>query len=383
MSTPAIHTNVSVRPVGSSGAAAAPPSTSTPILPQPDANPNVTDALELLTKLTADMNATAAASGKSQAKMAMQSEDAARIMKAAALERAKEAAEQAKKHADDGGVFAFVTNHIGVVGLVGLCTGQYYLVAEDIIAHELQPKNTQTSVLGAVAAYAGPVACAVELALEKGLPEDSTKPLDAVSIDDQKVRLANKVALTIVMAELAAAAEVGSAGAATGPMYLALAGTAISTASQVAVETGAMKAVFKSDADNVAMGCEIAALACSVGGAAWNAYNIFKTAGSVADAAKAAKGAATMNVKGAVDGADTIYRGYVALERADDEHDADLANIEVKKQMQQLQMLESFVDGLLDDLKEGQKRAERSAKTLQATIQTSLQTSMIATTGKV
>jgi hypothetical protein len=389
-----------------------------------------------LLALSANVSSAQNALGQASALAKMSERSVAEDARKKAVQAAIDAAKEAKKHADDGGMFSCITDHIGVVGLVGLCTGQYYLVAEDLIAHAAQSDNHQTSILGAAAAFAGPLGSGLELAIEKGLPEDWTRPMEELpQIKDDDVRVANKVALTVVMAQAMAAATVATGGLAT-PTYIALAGMAVSCATEVGDESGATRAVFKSDADKVTMGGRVTGAVLSAAGAVagvsgvWSGISaagrvvsttaevgnetgltkkIFKSdaanvslgmsiggaaigvvgaAGAAvtatgAEAAKKANDDAKVasrlkDAKQIVDGADTARRGIIGLERAHYEHEADLDNVEATRQKQLMRRIEMAIDGIIDDLKEAQKSSKRATQTIQGAIQTAQQTTLLA-----
>ncbi len=398
---------------------------------------NMPDALSALLALQSGVSSAQEARGQADAKVKNAERDVAAAVRKEKVMGAIDAAKEAKKHADDGGTFGFITDHIGVVGLIGLCTGQFYLVAEDMAAHAAQKNNNSTSALGVGAALVGgPLGAALELGIEKGLPEDWTKSMEELpSVKDDDVRVANKVALTVVMAEAMAAATVASGGA-TAPTYVALAGLAVSAASDIGDETGLTKEAFKSDAATASMvghltgaglgaGAGLASagsgwsyLAASGQALAFSAQASQQTgltkevfgddadtvtlgltiAGTAAGAAGAVGGAVSSapsdkvsdkakmnrmiehgkNAKQAIDGADTAYRGYQAIERAHYEHVADVDNVEAKRQKQLIQRIEMAIDGMIADLKEAQKSRKRAAETIQGAIQTAQQATTIA-----
>ncbi len=433
--SPSIQTQVprtaSLSPITSGATVAqagAPPS----VLPTPSAL-NLPDALSALLALQSGVSSAQQAQGQADAKVKSAARDLAETTRKSHIKQAIDAANEAKKHADDGGTFGFITDHIGVVGLIGLCTGQFYLVAEDMAAHAAQKNNQSTSALGVGAALVGgPLGAGLELGIEKGLPEDWTKPMEELpSVKDDDVRVANKVALTIVMAEAMAAATVASGGAAA-PTYIALAGIMVSTATEVGDETGLTKKVFKSDAATASMVGHLtgAALGAAAGFAsASSAWSYVSASGqalavtaqasqqtgltkelvgedadkvtlglTIAGTAAVAVGSAGgilsgpgdkkpkvdrmvehgKSAKQILDGGDQVYRGVNAIERAHFEHVAGVENIEAKRQKQLMQRIEMAIDGIIDDLKEAQKSQKRATETIQGAIQTAQQTTTIA-----
>jgi hypothetical protein len=390
------------------------------LLPAPTfADVDVSDAIMQLLQASSQMNEQQMLLGKSQVHVAEQQRKEAALRRKEALDRAIEAARKAREEGD-GGPFSFVTDNVGLTGLIGIATFNWGLVAADITAHQTGLTNGGTNLLdagGAVlggplfylasqaakelapeelnqagitaAVLGGPMGYALERAAEKTVPDDFAKRADELTtIKDDDVRLANKVALTIALAGIAATATVLSGGTST-PALVAVVGIGISATTQVAAETGALqKLVGEKAAVYVALGGAITGAALTLGGSLWSAYGVASQAKTLLQAKSLMSTLkATANVlEGAAavgNGVSTTVAGFGELERAELQHKADTAKVQAEEQKQVLKRIERIVDAILDDLQEAKESAERATETLQATLNIKNQTMLRAGSMKV
>jgi hypothetical protein len=236
----------------------------------------------------------------------------------------------------------------------------------------------------------GPMGFALERAVDKMMPSDLEKKVeDLATVKDDDVRMANKIALMVAMAAVAATSVVLSGGTST-PAIVALVGIGISTTTQIAAETGALKEVFgEKTAMWVALGGAVTGAALTLGGSLWSAAGAVKSAGSALSMADKAKTVAKATVmaanagKSIAEGTAQVMAGVRELERADLQHDADLANTDAEEMRHVLKRIEKVIDDILEDLKEAKDSAQRSAELLNSTLQTHNQTLLQAASIKV
>jgi hypothetical protein len=355
------------------------PTAALPLLaPPPDGNVDIGDAVTALLQVTSQLSQQQMLVGKSQVEVADGQRRAAAEQRKEAFARAVEAARKAREAAEDsGGFLSCITDHLGLEGLVGLVTGDFALVVTDFAAHEtgLAGKSTNMLDLGATA-LAGPAGYLLERGAMKILPADFEKSVnDLGSIKDDDVRVANKIAAMVAMAVAAAAATVFSFGTAA-PAFIAVVGIGISTATQIANQTGALREVVGAKAAGwVALGGAITGAALSLGASATSISSGIDTATSAADALNA--------VKSVGEGTDAVVSGLRALDCAKYQHRVDLADADGQEARNAIKRIETMVDGLLDDLRDAKDSAQRATETLQATLQTYNQTMLQAGAMKV
>lgn len=385
------------------------------LLPPPPANGEVgaEEAVTMLLQMSSQMSEQQMRLGKAGIDVAGKRRDDAANRRKEALDRAAEAARQANEKKDGGGMFDFVTDHIGVVGLVGLCTFQWGLVAADVAAHHtgLADKSTNLVEVGA-ALYGGPLAYlamekakdlapeemsqmrvagalagggmgyALMAAVEKLAPGDCQKFIeDKTAVNDDDLRVANKVALIVALAAVAATCTVLSCGTTT-PAIVALVGVGISTTTQVAADTGALKEVVGEKAAAwVALSGAVVGTLMTLGASAASWASATNTVTKLATAKQVIS--AVNGARMAGEGVYNVKRGVNALERAEYQHDADLANVDAEDQKHVLARIEKIVDAILEDLKEAHESTQRSTETLQETLQTKNQTMLQAGAIKV
>ncbi len=400
---------------GGIGQASAPQATTFTLLPAPaSAQPDVGDAITQLLQVSSQISEQQMLLGKGQVDAAEGQRKVASARRKEALDRAIEAARKAREaQKDSGGFFSFVTDNIGLTGLVGLATFNIGLVAADITAHktgladnstnlldlgaaafggplgylaaqgakELAPDVAQTSV--AAMLLGGPMGLALERAAEKMVPDDFEKDLDKITtIKDDDVRFANKIALMVAMTAVAATTTVLTGGT-SAPAVVALVGIGISTTTQIAAETGALKEVFgQKAAVYVSLGGAITGAALTLGGSVWS---VFAGASKVTELSKTTKDVicALDAAKAITEGVSTTLDGVRALEAAEYQHDADIAKTDAQEQRNVLQRIEKIIDDILEDLKEAKESADRAAETLQSSLQVKNQTLLQAGSMKV
>jgi hypothetical protein len=393
------------------------PATSMLLAAPPAGAVGTEEAITMLLQMSSQMSEQQLRLGKAGIDVADKRREDAAARREEALDRAAEAARQAQEKQDDGGVFSFVTDNVGAVGLLGLCTFNWGLVAADIAAHKteladdrtdfldggaavfggplaylamegarkLAPEEvTQTRVAGAL--LGGPMGYALVRAAEKLVPGEYEAMLEQNSaVKDEDVRLANKIALMVALAAVAAASVVLSGGTST-PAVVALVGIGISTGTQIAAETGLLEEVVgEKAAVYVALGGAITGAALTLGGSVWSLASAADTTAQVTAKAAAAKRiiAGLNGARGIAEGTHHAKQGFDALERAERRHDADLANVDAEEQKQVLARIEKIVESILEDLKEAHDAAQRSTETLQESLQTKNQTMLRAGAMKV
>jgi hypothetical protein len=383
------------------------------LLPAPSAQLDVGDAITQLLQMSSQLSEQQLALGKGQVEVATDRRKDAAAKRKAALDHAIEAARKAREAKSDGGFFGFVTDHLGATGLLGLATFNWGLVAADMITHAASPAQEGTGVFDlGIAAFGGPLAYlaeqgakklapdavdgaavgatilggplgyALERAAEKMGPADLVKHADELTtIKDDDVRLANKVALAVALAAVAATATVVTGGT-SAPALIALVGIGVSTTTQVAAETGALQAVFgEKAAMYVAMGGAVTGAVLTLGGSiasAVSATSALKLAEEVKTVARLSGAAISIT-----EGTSSVVTGIEDLRSAGYQHESDLAKVDAEAQRQVLKRIERLVDTILDDLKAAHESAQRATETLQATLQTHDQTVLQAGSMKV
>ena len=385
--------------VGSPAPAAA---TSTLLPPPPAADVDVGDAVTKLLEMSSQLSEQQMQLGRSQAEVADGQRSLAAERRKEAFARAVEAARKAREAQEDaGGLFSFVTDNIGLTGLVGLATFNIGLVAADITAHKTElagdttnfldvgaavfggplaylasqgVKNLAPEGLGqtsvAAALLGGPMGYALERGLEKMVPDDFEKSVEKLmTVKDDDVRMANKVALTIAMAAVAATCTVLSGGT-SAPAVVALVGIGISTGTQVAAQTGALEDVLgEKAAMYVALGGAITGAALTLGGSVWSAIAPVHAATKLGSVARVVSGAQSV-----LEGTSSVVAGLSQLEHAKYQRAADMANTDAEAQRHVLQRIERVINDILEDLKEAKESAQRATETVQATLQVNNQT---------
>ncbi|MBX3202234.1 MAG: hypothetical protein KF894_29155 [Labilithrix sp.] len=388
------------------------------LLPTPAAETiDVGDAITQLLKVSSQLSEHQMQLGKSQVDANLAQRKAAGERRKEALDRAIEAAKKAREASSSSSPFSFITDNIGLTGLIGIATFNWGLVAADVAAHRAELTGNSTNMLDvgatlyggpfmylaaqgakklapeelgqrgvAAAVLGGPMGLALERAAEKIIPDDFEKRLEELtSVEDDDVRLANKIALMVAMAAVAGTCTVLSGGT-TAPALVALVGIGISTATQVAAETGALKEIFgEKAATYIALGGAITGATLTLGGSIWSIASAASAASNVAKLDKTLR--TTLRVvegaKTITEGVSTTVDGFRELERAEHQRDADLANVDAEHQRHLLKRIEMVVDSILEDIQEAKESAQRATETLQATLQTHNQTALQAGSMKV
>lgn len=377
---------------------------------------DVGDAITQLLKVSSQLSEHQMQLGKSQVDASLAQRKAAGERRKEALDRAIEAAKKARE-ASSSSPFSFITDNIGLTGLIGIATFNWGLVAADVAAHRAELTGNSTNMLDvgaalyggpfmylaaqgakklapeelgqrgvAAAVLGGPMGLALERAAEKIVPDDFEKRLEELtSVEDDDVRLANKIALMVAMAAVAGTCTVLSGGT-TAPALVALVGIGISTATQVAAETGALKEIFgEKAATYIALGGAVTGATLTLGGSIWSIASAASAASNVAKLDKTLR--TTLRVvegaKTITEGVSTTVDGLHELERAEHQRDADLANVDAEHQRHLLKRIEMVVDSILEDIHKAKESAQRATETLQTTLQTHNQTALQAGSMKV
>jgi hypothetical protein len=399
-------------PITASGTGSV-PTTSALLAPPSSGAVGSEEAITMLLQMSSQMSEQQMRIGKAGIDVADKQRADAAGRRKEALDRAAEAAKQAQENADDGGLFSFVTDNVGAVGLLGLCTFNWGLVAADVTAHQTGLADDRTDLLdGGAAVFGGPLAYlalqgarslapdemsqtrvaggllggpmgyALLRAAEKLAPSDYEALVDdKAALKDDDVRLANKIALMTALAAVAATSVVLSGGTTT-PALVALIGIGISTTTQIAAQTGLLKEVVgEKAAVYVALGGAITGAALTLGGSIASWTSAGDAAAKLATAKRVVSG--FNGARAITEGAYDVKQGAEALERADRRHEADLANVGAEEQKHVLARIEKLVESILDDLKEAHQSAQRSTETLQESLQTKNQTMLQAGAIKV
>lgn len=390
-----IHVNGATALPPEPAAPAGQPDAGATLLPSPSSPPDIGDGIARLMAISSQIGDAQMKQGMASVNANANRQKAASAARKEALERAADAARKAQEDASKGGLFDFVTDNIGLVGLVGLVTFRPDIVLMDVAAHKAELTDGDTDLLGlgalaaggplayaaeqAFATYApawcrpedvaafmlaGPLGTAIQRGASKLTPEDLKEDIRAItSIEDDDVRVANKIALSVALTAAAATATVLTGGA-TSTTVVALVGIGISTATQVASATGLLEEICSEKAAMwISLGGSAAGVLLTLGGSLGNAG---------ASAATAMKRAGAMMNAGlsVVQGSDEVMQGVHQLRAAEHTYRADLANADAEEQRHVLKRLERVVDGILDDLREAKEAPERASQTLQATLQT-------------
>lgn len=312
---------------------------------------------------------------------------------AAALERAKKAAEEQKEASK--GPMDWVTDDIGVMGVAGLCTFNYPLVIADVAVHKLGlVENLKIDVVDAACAFAlqygHPELLVADLVARHPeiLPGELHDKIASVasfsrclddktlnpSLSDKDVEPYSKQILAANLVVASAAITVCTLGAAS-PLASALAIAAIAcsvaayTAENVEPVHDLMeKNLGKETTGHVILGLQIGSAVLGVASAGvGTAAAVSGSAGTASKATEAMKfvklganlGKGALEVEGAV-------RSYRAAEA---QRDIDHARIDMKAARNRMQQLERAVDTIIDGLKEAHESGKRALETLQNTIQ--------------
>jgi len=369
-----------VQAVPGARAAAGPVGATLALLPAPSSTLDLGGALVEIMKLSAAISEAQTKGSMANAESAGAARKEASEKRMQAINDAIEAARKAQEARSSGGLFDFVTDNLGPAALVGLVTGTAYIVAADAVAHAVGLEDTKLDLADAAGLglmMAGPVgllAYSGQLLVKRLGPEELRQALDhGPTISDNDTKLANKLALTVIQAQLAIAATIASGGTAA-PAIVATVGIGISTTTQLLQESGVLEKVFKSDAKWVALGGSIAGAALTVGGAIAAGPQLLENIKNL--------GQAATTIKSGLEAGHDIGQGINNLRAADFQHDADNAHIEATKQKQVLAMVERMVGDIIDDMKSLKESAQKTSELVQGAMQTNNQTMLLAGTMK-
>jgi hypothetical protein len=390
------------------GATSVPTGAGSVLLPSPSAvSVDVGDAVGKLLTLSAALGEAQSRVGLTQANVAEGARNAASAKRKEALEQAAEAGRKAQEEAQKGGLFDDITGNMGVVGLVGLVTFRPDLVITDVAAHHADLTTGRTDLLGlgalasagplgyaaeqafakyspdwvkpedvAAFALAGPLGTVLERGASKLTPDDLEKDVaELVTVRDDDVRVANKIALTAALTAAAATATVLSGGAASATV-VALVGIGLSTGTQIAASTGLLTDICGEKAAMwITIGGTVVGAALTLGG------SIASSAGAASSLGRAREaigsGVAIAN------GADAVVSGTRDLRGAELTRDQDLSDASAEEQKHLLARIERVIDGLLGDLREAKEAPQRASEVLEGVLQTNDQTLLQAGSMKV
>lgn len=279
----------------------------------------------------------------------------------------KEALERAKKAAEEGGFFDWLSEDIGLAGAVGLVTFNYALVAADIAAHKLDlVDNLEVDVVDLGAVVTGRVdVLAADILLRKTdlappeareLLEKVGIPRDAPGISDEDVKPVAKKLLLANLFVVGVTASVLSGGSTAG-ICVALAGVALSTAGGYVAEEKVLDGVFgKGSSRWIGLGMQITgALASGMSGLAPGA---------------AAVSGSTRVAATAIQGGTTALKGTDKVVTAVHEHERDDANIAAESARLRLARLDRILDMVIEATKELQQSHRKTGDLIQSCLKT-------------
>lgn len=277
------------------------------------------------------------------------------IAEAKLRQKMKDAEEAAKDH----GIFNKITNNIGLLGVVGLATFNYGLVAADVGLHASGVvKNLKLDVVDgacAVVAQAHPEILAADILLRKldVTPEAVKKTLDDLhlgtsvpGISDEDVKPIVKTAVELNLLVAGAAVSVLSAGTASA-LVVALIAVALSTSAFVAQKCDAPPWLV--------LGLQVSGAVLSLGAGmastTGTAQNTLRTASEIT--AARGVGAGINGVNSAIGGTDAIIHA-VGQKQVDD------ANRDAQEVRNQLARLQRLLEDLIDTISETQDSNKRA-----------------------
>jgi hypothetical protein len=331
-----------------------------PVLPTPTSGVDGTqDALARLYAMLAQLQTTHAQGAKNDITVNQ-------ALRQNAQRARDEALAKAKREAEKGGLFDWICKDIGLLGVAGLATFNYGLVAADLALHKSGAvQNLKLDILDAgLVAYGRPEIIAANVLLRKLeiAPDEIEKKLDELGlgksvpgISDEDVKPIVDKAVMANLFVLGTAASVLTAGSTTA-IVIACVGLALSSGATVVQAAGGP--------EWLAVGMQIGGLACSLSSAAATGGTAQVVAGQIA------KG-----VSDGLSGVDTIVRTI-------HQHAADKALYRATEVRHTLQRLERLLDGIIEGLQEGQESHKRTSSILQQTLQTHNQTLVLASSMK-
>lgn len=285
---------------------------------------------------------------------------------------------RAQREANKGGFFKSLEKSIGVVGVVGLCTFNYALVAGDIAAHKTGlVKNMKLDVADGVAALAWQTRPELLLAdilvrklnvapdeLKKEINDKLGPVLDAgVSDDDVKPIVDKAVEANLLVA--GTATSILTAGS-TSALVVAIVAAAMSA--------GAFTNQELDGPGWLTVGLDVCNAALTIGMGAG-----VDGAKSAIDGTNATEQAANKAAL-ALDGASGIANGTDTITNAIHQHKADDATNKAQAALFALQKLERMIDDLIDAMKDTQASRKQTSSAIQGALQTHDQTNLSAAT---
>jgi len=301
---------------------------------------------------------------------------------------------KAKREAEKGGLFKWISDDIGLLGVVGLATFNYGLVAADLALHktELVDNLKLDLVDAAVFAYGRPEIMVADVLLRKLdiAPDEVKQKLDELGlgesvpgISDEDVKPAVDKVLAANLMIASSVASVLTAGSTTA-LVVACIGIALSTAGTATQWAGGP--------EELAFGLQLAGAGCSIasafmgGGAATAASKAGTTAKTGGAAAASTSKTAQMGARAVaaktaakiVNGTSAALNGVDTLVRSVHEKAGDDANERATAARHALARLERLLDDIIDGLRESQESFKRTTSIVQSTLQTHNQTLVLA-----
>jgi hypothetical protein len=374
------------RPVMATGGVAGPLATGAApatLLPSSEASIDIDGALGLMMKLSSEICDVQTKAHTEHVKNAARARKAASELRSELLRRAAEAAKKAAEQKSKGGLFDFIADNLGPIGLVGLVTGAAYLVAADFVTHVTGLQDNKLDLAdaaalgGSLAGGVGVLFYAAELLAKKLGPEELQAALDqGPTISDDQVRKATKIALAVAQAQLALAATVASGGTAA-PAVVAMVGIGISTATQVGQEMGLFQEIFGENAARyIALGGTLLGTGLSLGGGIYSVSSASSATNAMDDIGKIAT--AVDRAKTVAESTHSIVQGVRNLRAAELQHDADLMHVEAQRHKRMIEFVDRMIEAVIDDLEGLQESARKATEICQSMSQTHNQTLLLA-----
>lgn len=291
----------------------------------------------------------------------------------------REALERAKQESEKGGIFKELEDNIGLLGVFGLATFNYGLVAADIVLHESGAVgNLRVDLIdGACAAVAQthPEILVADVLLRKldATPDAVERQLDALGlgtnvpgISDEDVKPVVDTAVKLNLLIAGTAASVLTAGSTTA-LVVALVAAAFSAGA------------FASEQANgpvwLTLGLQVCGAALSLGAGLEGANAALSASESARIAQAKAVGIGVTALNGGLHGTDTVLHSV-------HQHAADEANIDAAEAKMRLARLQRLLDELIDTVEENEDSRQRTTESVREAIETHGRTLLTASSLK-
>lgn len=284
-------------------------------------------------------------------------------------QEALEAAKRAARARDKGGIMGFLKEDIGVLGVVGLATFNYGVVAADIALHKTGlVDNMKLDVADgfcAAVARVKPELLVADILVRKLdiTPDEVKKALDEIGLGESTPGISDEDVKPIVDKMVAAnllvagtAASILTAGSTTA-LVVALVAAAMST--------GAMASAAMGGPEELTIGLAIGGAVLSLGGGfVSGAGGAANATGDAARISAARAAAASINgISGTIGGIDQAIA--TKYQNDFDRHDRDAT---AARQM--LMKIERLLDSLIDSLRDGAEAHKRTTETVTQLLET-------------